>query len=71
MGSSNFKPAKPGSTTPKSYNLEARALGAPGYTGHGDMMAAQKDLGAAAALNKSAVGKKLTGTSAYPKGPKV
>ena len=70
MGTSFFK-AKPNGATPKSYNLEARSLGAPAYAGRTDAVAAQKALGTAIGLDKGAQAKPLTGTSAHPKGPKV
>jgi len=73
MGTSFFKPkdASVGAVTPKSFNLEARALGAPSYGGKAAGAGASKDLGAALAINKAGSHKKLTGGSDYPKGPKV
>jgi hypothetical protein len=69
MGTSFFKQnAKQNSVTPKSFNLEARALGAPAYAGGKAALGAQKALGTAMLKPNP---KKLTGTSAYPKGPKV
>lgn len=67
MGTQFFKP-KQADVTPKSFNLEARAIGAPGYAGSRAAGAAQKTLGAAMMKPNPT---KLTGTSAYPKGPKV
>jgi hypothetical protein len=67
MGTHFFKVPK---ISPSGSNLEARAFGSAVGAGRGAAIGAQKDLGAALALNKSKF--KPTKTSgAYPPGPKV
>ena len=67
MGSHFFKVPK---INPSGSNLEARAFGSAIGAGRGAAIGAQKDLGAALALNKSKF--KPTKTSgAYPPGPKI
>ena len=74
MGSSFFQkpgPAKQGRIAPTSTNLAARAFGSANFSGRAAGGAAVKDVAAAAAFNKAGAGKKLYGSSAYAKGPKV
>jgi len=52
-------------------NMEARAIGSGVYAARGAAAGAQKDIGAASAINKAAKFKPSKGSSAYPKGPKV
>ena len=49
----------------------ARAVGQIGYGARSAAFGANKDIAAAAAMNKSEDFKKLSGTSAYGKGPKA
>jgi hypothetical protein len=69
MGSSFFKPSSP-HIGPGGTNLAARALAAPGYATRPAAAGAQKNIGIAAALNKSKFKPQKT-NSAYAKGPKV
>jgi hypothetical protein len=52
-------------------NLAARAFGASSYAARGAAAGAQKDLGAAQAINKAGAFKPMKRSAAYPKGPKV
>lgn len=67
MGTHFFKAPK---ITPSGTNLEARAFGSAVGAGRGAAIGAQKDMGAALALNKSKF-KPNTKSGAYPAGPKV
>lgn len=64
---SMVKPPKIGGTG--NINMEARAIGAPGYAARASAGAAQKDLGAAMAYRGSKYSGP-TGTSAKAPGPK-
>jgi hypothetical protein len=70
MGSSFFKAANPKIGMPGGQNMEARAIGSAAYAGRGAAAGAQKNLGVAAALNKSKF-KPQKSSGAYPPGPKV
>jgi hypothetical protein len=50
-------------------NMEARAMGSSVYTARGAAAGAQKDLGAASALNKGGHRGPMKRSAAYPKGP--
>jgi hypothetical protein len=67
MGSSFFKVPKVG---PSNMNLEARSIGASAGQARGSAIGAQKDLGAALALNKYKFKPQKT-NGAYAPGPKV
>ena len=67
MGTSFFKSPK---INPSGSNLEARAFGSAVGAGRGAAIGAQKDLGAALALNKSKF-KPNQKSGAYPPGPKI
>jgi hypothetical protein len=70
MGSNSFfKPSAP-RIGPSGTNLEARAMGAGNYAARAAAGGAQKDLGAAMAINKSKFKSQKT-NGAYAKGPKV
>lgn len=72
MGTSFFKGAgKPGAIGGGPQSMEARAGGAPAYAAVRAASGAQKSLGAALAANKGGAHKPLTGSAAYPKGPKL
>lgn len=70
MGTSFFKSRSPTKIGGSNLNLEARAIGAPGFSGRAAGGRAQKDLGAALGLSKAGGAKKVTGSSAYAPGPK-
>ncbi len=69
MGSSFFKPSAP-KIGPSGINMDARAAGAGAYAARAAAGGAQKDLGAAMAINKSKFKPQKT-NSAYAKGPKT
>ena len=72
MGSSFFKGKAP-SFSGSNMGQEARAIGSGTYAARNSGMAAQKDIGAAQAINKAAIKAHgpLKGSAAYPKGPKI
>jgi hypothetical protein len=68
MGTSFFK--NKGATMPTgNQSMSARAMGAPAYAARGAAIGAQKDIGAAQAINKAGKFKPLKRSAAYPKGP--
>lgn len=73
MGSSFFKGAagKGPSISSGNPGLEARAIGSSTYGSRAAGAGAQKDIGAAMAINKAGAHKPLKGSAAYPKGPKI
>jgi hypothetical protein len=71
MGSKYFNSTHGPRIAPTSMNIAARAFGSSNFSGRAAAGAAVKDLGAAAGFNKAGANKKLSGTSAYPKGPKA
>ena len=72
MGTHSFFKGKAGNIGASNTNMEARAIGAQSYAGRAAGAARDKNLGVAKAIN---MGKgplaKTTGSSAYPKRPKV
>jgi hypothetical protein len=69
MGSSFFK-SKPPAITGGGSGPEARALGQSAYAARAGAAGAAKNLGVAAALNKSKF-KPQKSSGAYPPGPKA
>ena len=72
MGSSFFKGMGKGPTIGGGNpGLEARAIGSASYGARAASVGAQKDLGAAQAINNAAIKShgKLKNSAAYPKGP--
>jgi len=69
VGSAFFKSAAP-KIGPTGSNLTARAVGAGAYAAKAAAGGAQKDLGAAMAINKSKFKPQKT-DGAYAKGPKL
>ena len=70
MGTSFFKPTGQ-KITGGPQNMEARALGSGVYAARSAAAGAQKDLGAASAINKGGKWKPMKRSAAYPSGPKV
>jgi hypothetical protein len=73
MGSSFFKGNKPPTMNVGNQGQEARAIGAGQYATRAAGAAAQKNIGAAQAINNAAIKAHgpLKGSAAYPKGPKI
>lgn len=73
MGTSFFKGNKPGAITGSNTNQLNRALSSGAYGARSAGIGAQKDLGAASALNSKAIAAHGPSkrSAAYPKGPKV
>lgn len=69
MGSSFFK-SKGQSITGGNQSQEARAIGSSVHGARGAAAGAQKDLGAAKAINKAGAFKPSKRSAAYPPGPK-
>lgn len=69
MGSEYFKPKK--SASIGSGGAQSRAVGNLSYSTRSAAFGANKDIAAAMAINKAGARKKLTGSSAYAKGPKA
>jgi hypothetical protein len=70
MGSSFFsKAGAPKAITGGNPGLESRAIGASSYGVRGSAQGAQKNLGAAMAINKAGAFKPMKRSAAYPKGP--
>jgi hypothetical protein len=67
MGTKFFAPHP---FTAPNMNMQARAQGAGSYLGRADAQGAAKALSNAMALYKAHGAKPMTGTAAYPKGPK-
>jgi hypothetical protein len=70
VGTGFFKKAGQIPTPGGSQNLEARAMGSSVYAGRGAAAGAQKDIGAAQALNKAGFKGPMKRSAAYPPGPK-
>lgn len=72
MGSSFFKGKAP-SISGGNPGLEARAIGSSVYGARAAGAGAQKDIGAAQAINRTALKAHgpLKNSAAYPKGPKT
>jgi hypothetical protein len=71
MGSSFFKSAGQPKIIGGNQGMQARAIGSSVYAARGAAAGAQKDLGAASAINKAGAHRPLKRSAAYPKGPKV
>lgn len=69
MGTSFFKPPGGPKITGVNQNQEARALGSSVYAARGAAAGAQKDIGAAQAINKAGAFKPMKRSAAYAKGP--
>jgi hypothetical protein len=69
MGSKFFHSSK--ATPGAGLNQEARSISSIAFGGRSAGSRAQKDLGAAMAINKAGNLKPLDRSAAYPKGPKV
>ena len=71
MGTGFFKPQAPARMGGSGTNLAARAFGASSYSSREAGIGAQKDVAAAAGIEKAGAPKKATGSAAYAKGPKI
>jgi hypothetical protein len=71
MGSKFLKAPGGPRIAPTQANLSARAFGSANFSGRASAGAAVKDVAAAAAFNKAGAPKKSSGSSAYPKGPRI
>ena len=71
MGTSFFKNKGGPPITGGNPGLEARAIGQSAYGIRAGAAGAQKDLGAAMAINKAGQFKPMKNSAAYPKGPKL
>jgi hypothetical protein len=72
MGSAFFKTGGQPKIVGGNQSMQARAIGSSVYAARGAAAGAQKDLGAASAINKAGAHKPLKGSAAYPQmGPKV